>query len=123
MKITIRNILSIHSAGIFLIAAGVLLIILLFVGCASGPQRTAFNTIGAIDATATASINELFKEAINHEIPTNDVPEASLRYNQLHAALLIASVTAQNGTNALTPAALVQEASELGAFIITIEKK
>lgn len=118
-----KNILSIQSAGILLISAGLLLIIELLSGCAGGPQRTTFNTIGAIDATATASITELFKEAINHEIPTNNVPEASLRYNQLHAALLIASVTAQNGTNALAPAALVQEASELGAFIITLEKK
>lgn len=89
----------------------------------SPPQVQEFQTIGQIDAEATATIDAMDMAAIKGLISTNNIPKASQMYNDLHKALLVASITAQNGTNALAPLNLAKEGVALDDFVSTIMTK
>jgi len=91
------------------------------VGCKTTSQRTAYNTIATIEQTATLAVDDYYTLVIQGKINANGVPIVSKAYNDLQAAGLLAATVAQNGTNALAPASLIIEASQLGALITTVE--
>ena len=96
-------------------------IILVFVGCATkSPQVTAYQTIGSIDATATTIMDQLDAAAIRGQIPTNDIPKASQAYNDLHQALLFASIASEQGTNAVAPSNLATNLFNLTQIVAGI---
>lgn len=92
--------------NILILIVALFAVLVLMVSCASNPappQVQAYQTIGQIDTEATSLIEGMDDAVIQRLIPTNDVPKASQAYNDLHQALIFASETAQQGTNAIAP--------------------
>ena len=96
-------------------------LIVAIVGCSTTAQRTAYNTISSIDATATVAVDGYYTLVLQGKVPTNSVPAVSKAYNELKLAEQVAETASQAGTNALAPANLILEASQLGTLIQTIE--
>jgi len=99
----------------------VLVSIMVIVGCKSPPDRIAYNTIGSIDATATAAYDGYADMVISKQIGTNDLTKVSHAYNDLKHGLLIAATSSAQGTNALVPLNLFSNATELANLIIQVE--
>lgn len=97
--------------------------VLLVEGCTSTQQRTTANTLQSLEAGATQAVASYYDGVLKGVISTNDVPKVAHAYNDFQAAYALAVVTAQNNTNALAPAALVQEATALGNLITTVSHK
>ena len=91
------------------------------VGCTTTSQRTAYNTLFTVESAATTSVDTYYGLVLKGTVSTNGVPQVSKAYNDLQAACALAAITAQNGTNALAPASIVMEASQLGTLITTLE--
>lgn len=96
-------------------------VVIATVGCSTAAKRTTYNTIATVEQTATVAVDSYYGLVLRGMLPTNSVPTVSKAFNDLQAAGLLAAITSQNGTNALAPASLVLEASQLGALIKTIE--
>jgi hypothetical protein len=90
-------------------------------GCTTSSQRTTYNTISTVEQTATVAVDDYYTLVIKGTVSTNGVPTVSRAYNDFQQAGELAAITAQNGTNALAPASLIMEASQLGALITTLE--
>ena len=98
-------------------------VLLVVVGCTTTSQRTAYNTIATVEQTATLAVDDYYTAVIKGITTTNGVPQVSKAYNDLQAAGTLAALASQAGTNALAPASLVLEASQLGVLITTLETK
>lgn len=96
------------AATIFLIAA-----------CTTTQQQTAFNTIYSVEQTGTAAANSYFALVVAGKVPTNDVPNVARAFNTLQAGIVLAAAASKAGTNALAPASLQLELSQLLNLIST----
>lgn len=102
---------------------GVIVMLLLavsLVGCKTPAQTVAFNTISSVDTAAKAAIDGYFQAVAKGQASTNNVPAISKAYMDVEAGCQSAALFAQNGTNALAPAALTQELGSLLALTSTI---
>lgn len=97
-----------------------LLAIVLVAGCKT-PQRTAFNTIGALEQTANAAVDGYDTAVIKGLVSTNELPRISALFNQFQADAALAATVSQAGTNALAPASLAAELGNLTSVISTIK--
>jgi len=89
-------------------------------GCNTPQQRATYNTIATVEQTASTSVDAYYTLVLQGKVSTNGVPTVAHAFNELQAAIALAAATAQNGTNALAPANIVMEASQLGTLINTI---
>lgn len=117
------NIKSIPAIVTLLFAWGVLTTGALFVGCQSTPDRIAYNTIGGIDSAAKLSYDDYVDLVIAKKLTTNDLAEVSRDYNDLHQVLLIASITASQGTNSIVPSNLFTNSLNFANLIIRVTHK
>jgi hypothetical protein len=93
------------------------------IGCTTSSQRTTYNTIFTVEQTASTAVDTYYSLVIKGTITTNNVPVVSKAFNDLQAAATLAATADQAGTNALAPASLILEASQLGSLITTLETK
>lgn len=96
---------------------GCLVVVLIVVGCTTTSQRAAFNTIGALELTASQAIDGYDTALIKGMASTNNAVQIENDFNQFQHAASVAASVAQNGTNALAPASLTLEAANLSALI------
>lgn len=87
------------------------------VGCSTTSQRTVFNTIGALELTASSAVDGYDTALIKGLADTKNAAQIESGFNDFqHAAALAANLT-QNGTNALAPVALTSELASLTTLI------
>jgi hypothetical protein len=98
-----------------------LIVGLIAFGCTTSQQTTAYNTIGAAEATAKAAYDGYATLVINGTISTNTVPQASAAYNQFQADALLAATLSSEGTNALATTNLTADISNLTSIISTAQ--
>lgn len=82
-------------------------------GCNTTQQRVAFNTLGSVESTATAGVDNYYLAAAKGLAPTNGIPKVTSLYNKFQADMQVAVLVAQNNTNALAPTNIVAEAGAL----------
>ena len=92
-------------------------------GCTTSQQTTAYQTLYGLETGATQAYAAYTSLVIKGTVATNDVPTISRAYNTFQAAMLPALDAVQYSTNALAPANLVQESSDLINLITTAENK
>lgn len=107
--------LTIIGVGPLLILASILLFA--FVGCNTTQQRTAYTTLAAVEMTTTATVDGYYLATIKGLASTNGIPQVSRAYNDFQKAFVLAVDLVQNNTNALAPAALVQEGSDVVSLV------
>lgn len=90
-------------------------------GCNTSQQTIAVNSLSAVESTATAAYNGYLTLVVQGKVRTNDVPTVSHAFNQLQADIVLAAVSLQNGTNALAPASITSEATNLVNVINSAE--
>jgi hypothetical protein len=88
-------------------------------GCTTPQQTTTLNTLGTLEAAATTGVDTYYALVIKGTISTNSMPTVSKAYNDFQAAMVLAVTLVQNNTNALAPANLVQEETDLINLINT----
>ena len=93
---------------------------MLALGCRATQQKTAYNTIASVQATAAAVFDGYADAVIKGVVKTNDLPAVAMRYNQLRMACAVAATSAEAGTNALAPAVLTAELLKLTELIGTV---
>ncbi len=86
-------------------------------GCSTAQQRTGYNTIATLEASATAAVDGYFLLVVKGVVPTNGVPVVSKDYNLFQGGAKVAVDLVQNNTNALAPASLQQLFNDLSADI------
>lgn len=91
----------------------VYVLVLALYGCTTSQQSTAFKTIGTLEDTTTAAVDQYYAGVIKGTFTTNSMPQISKAYNDFQAAMTLAVGLVQNNTNALAPANLVQESADL----------
>lgn len=112
MKLNIRPIPAIFCVlGLWLA--------LIFIGCTTNQQATAVKTLGTLESTATAAIDQYYAGVLKGTITTNSMPKVSKAYNDFQAAMVLAVSLVQNNTNALAPSDLIQEGADLVNLINT----
>jgi hypothetical protein len=98
-------------------AIGILLVVLLLVGCSASRQRHTYNSVW----TVAVGVNESWKAYVDlviaGQLPTNDVPKVAEAYNNFQLALKAASIGMMLDTNAPAPPELIATA---GAFNKTL---
>jgi uncharacterized protein YcfL len=95
--------------------------LILFIGCSTTQQRTTYNTIFTVEQTATTAVQIYYGLVLEGKVSTNGVPTISKAFNDFQSAASLATITAEQGTNALAPASLILEASSLGQLITNVE--
>ena len=117
MNKNLRSIAMISCLSVLLIAFS-----LPFVpGCTTSSQTTAYQTLYGLESGATAAYSAYTGLVIKGSVATNDVPKVSKAFNDFQAAVLPALDAVQYSTNALAPANLIQESSDLINLINTAE--
>lgn len=101
------------------LATSFIAIVFIVVACTTTQQKTAFNTIGSIEATATSSVDAYFTMVLKGQCSTNGIPSVSRAYNALQSAARLATDATQFGTNSLAPGNLVTLATDLANTITT----
>ncbi|MDE2101570.1 MAG: hypothetical protein KGL39_30270 [Patescibacteria group bacterium] len=94
---------------------------MLLSGCNTPQQRIAYNTIFTVEQSASTAVDGYYSLVIRGTVSTNSVPEVSQKFNQLQAACTLAAATTESGTNAVAPAELTTELSDLLTFISTLK--
>jgi hypothetical protein len=89
------------------------ILVAVIVGCTTTAQRQAVNTIGTVEAAATAAVDSYFTLVVEGKASTNAVPTVSRAYNTLQQSVKTALDLVQNNTNALAPGNLVIELTDL----------
>jgi hypothetical protein len=92
-------------------------------GCSSTAQKTAYTTLFGLETGATQAYSAYTAMVIKGTCGTNDVPAVSKGFNTFQAAILPALDAVQYSTNALAPANLIQESTDLLNLITTAESK
>lgn len=85
--------------------------------CNTTQQRTTYNTLASLEATGTATVDGYFTAAANGLADTNGIPKVAKAFNQFQSVMQVSVMLAQNNTNALAPANVVQELSALVAVV------
>ena len=91
-------------------------------GCASGPQRVAFNTLYSVEQSTTSAVDVYDSLVISGAVPTNDVPRVSRAFNLWQKSFTVALDAVQFNTNAIAPPNLVVESQDLINLINKISK-
>lgn len=86
----------------------------MLLGCTTTQQKTTYNALATIEATASSAYTAYVQGVIKGQIPTNNVPQVSQAYNGLQKAIAAATVLDQAGTNYLVSSNLT---AELTAFV------
>jgi hypothetical protein len=120
-KIKIASFCISHLIGLWLCVAVLFGISGFFIGCTTSQQTAAYNTLSGLETGTTAAYNAYLTLVVQGKVTTNAVPQVSHAYNDFQAAMVIATVSAQNNTNALAPTNLVTEAAAVVNLITTIE--
>lgn len=92
-------------------------------GCSTSQQTTAYQTLYGLESGATAAYSAYTGLVIKGTVATNDVPKVSRAFNTFQLAMLPALDAVQYSTNALAPANLIQESSDLINLINVAEGK
>ena len=82
-------------------------------GCSTTQQRTTYNTLASVEATATATVDGYFLAAVKGLAPTNGIPTVSKAYNEFQSTMTVAIDLAQNNSNALASSNVLQELSDV----------
>lgn len=104
---------------------GILIATLIFaiIGCTTSQQKTTFNALSTVETLADASYSNYVALVIKGNAPTNQLPQVSKAYNDLHAAITLAAALNQSGTNALVPTNVTVELTDLLNLIATATTK
>lgn len=98
-----------------------LAVVLLVAGCTTTQQTIAYKTIGTLEQGATSSYDAYFNLVLKNQLPTNGLPAASAAFNHFQDSAKLATLAAMNNTNALAPASLADEESQLLKLISGFE--
>ncbi len=90
---------------------GLSALLIVFVGCTTTQQRTAYNTLAGVEATATATVDGYYLACAKGLANTNGIPTVTQSYNKFQGVMQVAVLLAQNNTNALAPANVMAELS------------
>ena len=101
----------------------VLMTAVVFVGCKASQQRIAFNTLASIQTATVAAYDGYALGVVRKQIPTNDVPKVSQKFNLFQASWLVALDAVQYNTNALAPPSLEVISIDLLNLINKASKK
>lgn len=93
--------------------------ILLFAGCTTSQQTTAYKTIGSVESTGVTAYDDYCLLVAKGTIPTNSVPRVSAVFAQLQADCLLAATIASQGTNGIATTNLLSDATLLSSAIST----
>jgi hypothetical protein len=88
-----------------------ILALAILVGCTTTQQRTTYNTLASTEATATAAVDGYFLATAKGLADTNGIPKVAKAFNDFQAVMQVAVLVAQNNSNALAPANVIQELS------------
>lgn len=80
-------------------------------GCSTSQQRTTYNTLSSVEATAQATVTGYYTAAAKGLADTNGIPNVTKAFNDFQVTMQVAELVAQNNSNALAPSSLVQELS------------
>jgi hypothetical protein len=117
-----KTIAIIERLGWHLVAVAVtLLIASIIIGCTTSQTTTAYNTLSGLETAVSGAYNGYLTLVVQGTVPTNNVPVVSKSFNDFQAAFIVATVAAQNNTNALAPTNLVTEAGAVVNLITTVE--
>lgn len=94
-------------------------IALLIAGCTTTQQTTAYKTLYSVEHTTVSAYDGYIDTVIKGQTSTNQVPTVAKAFNTFQASYIIALDAVQYNTNALAPAALVQESQDVIGLIIT----
>jgi len=86
-------------------------------GCNTTAQRTAANTLSATHDVVQSGVESYFVATAKGQASTNGIPTVAGAYNKFQKVYVTAVDLAQNNTNALAPANVIQEASDVAAVI------
>lgn len=92
-------------------------------GCTTTQQRTTFNTLASVEATATATVDGYFLAAAKGLADTNGIPTVSKAFNNFQSVMTLTGTLVQNNSNVLAPANVMQELSELTSTIAQFTTK
>ena len=87
----------------FLEKVAAVLLLLLLVGCQTGPQTAAYNSIAGAEQVAQSANAAYLDAVVTKQAPTNDVPTVEREFNLTQQALHAAALIAQAGTNGPVP--------------------
>lgn len=92
-------------------------------GCNTSQQSFAYKTIYSIERATVAGYDGYVRLVISGDVPTNDFPVVSKRFNQFQASALVALNLVEFNTNALAPTSLVIESGDLLNLIEQIKRR
>lgn len=88
-------------------------------GCTTSQQRTNYNTLASVEATATATVQGYYVACAKGFADTNGIPRVTKAYNEFQGVMQVAVVFAQNNSNALASASVMQELSAVVSAVAT----
>jgi hypothetical protein len=97
------------------------LLVGVYVGCTTGAQRVAYNTLYTIEHTTAAAYDGYTDAVIQGLTPTNSLPKVSKMYDKFNASFLVALDAVQYNTNAIAPASLVVESQDIINLITSLK--
>lgn len=114
MKLIVNLVLGLFAA---------VAVICVMEGCTTSQQTAGYQTLYGLESGATAAYSGYTSLVIKGTVPTNNVPAISKAFNIFQASMLPALDAVQYSTNALAPANLIQESTDLIHLINTAEGK
>lgn len=93
------------------------------IGCSTPTDRIAYNTIGSLDSLAKTTYSGYLSAVLHGLVRTNEVPDVSLRYNQVEVGLLISATFSSQGTNAIAPMDLASNVVSFVTYVGTLTTK
>lgn len=89
----------------------------LVAGCTTNQQRIAANTLSATHDVVQNGEEAYFIATAKGQASTNGIPVVAGAYNKFQKVYIAAVDLAQNNTNALAPANVLQEATDFAAVV------
>lgn len=86
-------------------------------GCSTSQQRIAANTLSATHDVVQNGEELYFIATAKGQASTNGIPVVAGAYNKFQKVYVAAVDLAQNNTNALAPANVLQEATDFAAVV------
>lgn len=86
-------------------------------GCSTSQQRIAANTLSATHDVVQNGEEAYFIATAKGQASTNGIPAVAGAYNKFQKVYVAAVDLAQNNTNALAPANVLQEATDFAAVV------
>ena len=93
------------------------------VACTTTQQTTSYNTLYSLEKTTTAAYDGYLETVVQGTTSTNAMPQVAKAYNTYHASAMIALDLVNYNTNAIAPANLVIEATDVVNLINTVKGK